>query len=777
MIKDLVYSNVKTFQELTEDYEFQTIDDLAFLRQDLFPLGFLNAIEPTRHCYSMGKSSGIIAISRESLSIGKSHPIIEIYSAQSEKLADVSMKCYGSQAFVHVLPNDDVIAVSDSGTISRISYLKEYEITTINIPDLLINAALFYDGGVVISTSDGNIIDVENYDTPNIMQHFENIARPRNMIAIPPSKSNTESLIIMFLDNGHLFVMDDRRYYEMKLSKYVLSIAASYDYSKIAILLDDFTIIVANQALDQIFYQTQIDLNDMEDFQMMTWIGNTVPAISFKGAVILGTEDPSSPVFFVEGSPYLFMEIDSVYAITENEGFRILAVPESAFKILNKYLVERSEGVQLCEIFDNRLTEPFVERLTAIENIPKAVSDVIETAEFVSGRDSQSYFVAVACFVNSYSNKGKGTIIGDVIHKVRVTCCLHEIGIPITIKQLEELDNATLLMRICRREKFDLAYKLADFLGVPKHIVADEQVRHAINTISDDGQVVSSLNLDSIRPSFSAELAWQAGRSDLGVMFAELELDYAKRAVLLARMSQWQKAVNAAADTCDSSSLLSVIEMALNSQSEESVNQAIAQCEPAVRILMRLPRMTSPVRLGNILDKIPQNVPASDAVRTFKCVQSKFTAGLDCASNFKKLAECQNEIAAKTGDISVNNKSFNDTLRNFFKRGDDDGAVQFAKKFGVDEKRVDALHFSYCVKEKDWFSLKRFGLKKSRRDMWPQILSVMRTEAPSIAKEFLDGIGQIDQKYKTSMTQEYDNGHYTTKEMGVMKPIANIFNS
>ena len=84
MIKDLVYSNVKTFGELTEDYEFQTIDDMAFLRKDMFPLGFLNPIEPTQNCYSMGKSSGMIAISRENYGIGASHPCL-LYTSPSPR--------------------------------------------------------------------------------------------------------------------------------------------------------------------------------------------------------------------------------------------------------------------------------------------------------------------------------------------------------------------------------------------------------------------------------------------------------------------------------------------------------------------------------------------------------------------------------------------------------------------------------------------------------------------------------------------------------------------
>lgn len=777
MIKDLVYSNVKTFGELTEDYEFQTIDDMAFLRKDMFPLGFLNPIEPTQNCYSMGKSSGMIAISRENYGIGASHPYIEYYDARSEKLGGISMKSNGNLAFVHVLPTDEIIAVSDSGTVSRISYGVETVISTLNLPNLLINAAAFYDGGVVVSTSDGNIIDIENYDKPNIVQHFDNIARPRCMTAIPPSKSNTESIIIMFLDNGHLFVIDDRRYYEMKLSKYVLAIAPSYSYSKIAILLEDFTIIVANQALDKIYYQTQIDLNDMEDFQMMTWIGDIVPALSFNGAVILGTEDPSSPVFFVDGSPYLFMECDSIYSITQTESFRIVAVPNNVFKVLNKYLVERSDGVKLCEIFDNRLTEPFVEKLSAINDVPSAINDIISTAEFVTDKASQAYFVAVACFVNSYSNKGRGTMIGEVCRKLRVANCMLEYGVPITSKQLDEIDSTTILQRLCKRKQFEVAYNLAKFLNVPEQVVSDEQVKYTVKFNSDDGSVIGSLPLDKIRPSFAAEYSWQIGRPNLGIMFAELETDYSKKAILLAKMDQWDKAINAAADTCDSSSLLSVLSLSLEKGNEEIVNTAIANCEPAVRVLMRLPRMTTPVRLGVILDKIPPTIPAMDAVRTYKTVQSQFTSGLECANTLKKLKDMQNELAARSGDQSIVGKSLNETLRSFFKKGDEDGAYQFGKKLGMDEKRVDALLFAYYVKTKDMYALKRFGMKKSRKEMWPQITMILKRENTNLAREFIDSIASIDPKMKMSMQQDFENGKFAPRDIESMKPLSCIFNS
>ena len=775
MIQDVVFSVIPSYSDLNRDYRFNEKDGNTYHFQDMYKLGFDFNLEPNNDSFAMGKGSGMIAYYRPLVVIGKIHPIIQLYNAQSKPLQEIRVNSPASNVFLEVLPNDDVICVTDSGdifTYSSFKEIKKYSISSF-YPNCFIMKAAFYEDGVVCALSDGNIINVKNFDKPEVMQHFNDYGKPDAMFAIPPSKSYTDSTIVMLCENGHLYVLDDRRYYEMELPRPVIYVAASYSYTKIAILLDDLTLIVANQSLDKIIYQTKVNDEGLTGFTMMAWIGDICPAIAMDGAVILGTEDTESPIEFYE-KPLLFSEIDSVYVLSNGQSYRISYVPDNVAMILNKN--SESVGHQLCEIFDKRLTEPFIEKISNIDGIQKAIKDLIETAEYLSDTKAQTFYVATACFANTYSNRQGGSIIGKVNERLRVLNALYDIGIPTTSKQLDAIGIDNTLLRLCHHGKHNLALKIAEFTKHSTQKIVDDLVSVVIDTTSDDSMVLPQLQLDYIRPSFAADYALKANRPQLAIIFSDLEKNKSRKSMLFARMEQWTQALQYAAETCDSSCLLAVLQMALQSRTNpDTVNQSIALCESAVHMLMKMPSLTSPQRLRQILESIPQNLPQRDVLRTFDLVQSKFQDTLDSCTSLKKLRDIQEQIINETGDKSILGLSLYSTLRTLILKDSQKYVNMLVKGIGLDSKRVTALYFETYVSNKRWASLKNFGINK--KDLWPQIIMILKQESPQLAMNFIDEIGASDQKAKAQLISDLENGRFDPSVITESKPYCNVFNS
>ena len=782
MIQDLVFTDIKTYPEIikqfTDHSDFDKKDDMTFALSEVYYLGFDFAISPKIDCFAMGRSSGMVAVYRRIIGISNTRPTIQLYDAQSKPIQSIILSSRASDCFLHVLPNDMFVCVTDRGDIITCSGSKEIAKESMGsfYPGCSVMYASFYETGVVLLLTDGNVIDVQDFKFPVIMQHFDDIGRPEAMIAIPREKSTNKATKVMLIRDGNLLVFDDRKFFEIKMKKPIISVAASYSYEKIAILLDDFTLIVCNQTLDKVIYRVKVDTNDMTDFLMMDWVGDIAPAIALKDAVVLGTKDEHSPVIFVTGNSAIFGDCDSVYILTQTQSYRISYVQDNVATTLDKYV--ESDSATLCNIFDNRLTEPFVEKLSAISNIAQTITDLIDTAEFVKDKNAQVFFVAAACFANAFSNRGRGNIIGKVNERLRIMNALYEIGMPITAMQLTKLSTDDLLCRLCQRGKHNLAFEIAKFMKYKISNIADDLVMKVIDTTTDDSSVISQLPLDLIRPSFAADYAMKVDRKQLAIMFSELETDMSRKSLLFAKMEQWNQALQAASETCDSSCLMGVLQTALQSSANESsVDEAIASCESAVHMLMKVPSLTTPERLGTILEKIPPNLPAADVLRTYNLFQSKFTLTIESCYSLKKLREAQEAYIDKTGDKSIQNMSLNDTLRTLILNDRKQDAKAIAKKCSVDSKRLTSLKFETYVMNKKWAALKRFGAKKKRRDLWPNIITAFRQENERLAKEFIDEIGVIDQKAKVQILADFENGGYKPKEVENLKPTCCVFNS
>ena len=773
MIQDIVYSAIPSYSDLSFNYRFNEKDGNTYNFQDMFQLGFDFSLDPINDSFAMGKGSGMIAYCHVIYAIGSSHPVIQLFNAQSKPLQEIRVNSAASQLFLNVLPNDDIVCVTNLGDIFIYSSFKEIKNYSLGnfYSNCLIMKASFYDEGVVCALADGNIINVKNFDKPEIMQHFNDFGKPDAMFVIPPSKSYTENTIVMLCEKGHLYVIDDKRYYEMELPMPVLYVSASYNYSKIAILLKDLTLIVTNQSLDKIIYQTKVNDEEQTNFTMMEWIGDICPAIAMDGAVILGTEDPESPIEFYE-KPILFSEIDSVYVLSNGQSYRISYVPDNVAMILSKN--KESIGHQLCEIFDKRLEEPFVEKISRIDGIQQAITDLIETAEYISDHKAQIFYVATACFANTYSNRLGGSIIGKVNQKLRIINALYDIGIPTTSKQLDAIGIDNTLLRLCHHGKHNLALKIAEFTKNSNQKIVDDLVSVVIDTTPDDKMVIPQLPTDYIRPSFAADYALKANRPQLAIEFLDLEKNSSHKSMLFARMGQWTKALECAAKTCDSSCLFAVLQMALQSHSNpEAVNQSIALCEAAVHLLMKVPSITSPQRLEEILHAIPQNEPQSDVLRTFNLVQSKYQDTLSNCSSLKQLRNVQEQIINETGDTSIRGLSLYDTLRNLILKDSKKHINLIVKSFKIDSKRLTILQFQTFVSNKRWASLKSFGI--SKKDLWPQIIMVLKREDSQLALNFIDEIGVSDPKAKAQLLSNFEKG-FEPNVLSANKPYCSIFN-
>jgi hypothetical protein len=152
---------------------------------------------------------------------------------------------------------------------------------------------------------------------------------------------------------------------------------------------------------------------------------------------------------------------------------------------------------------------------------------------------------------------------------------------PITDEQIRAVDVNPLLERLFKRDCFRHALRISAFLARP---LGKE---FALGVMRINPTDIFSIGID---PAIIADAALDG----IAHKNADTVRSPGKRALLLARLQLFGEALAATSETSDISALLGVLKKVL---ALPSTNAAIAQCAPALSLLMKVPQMAvAPLR-------------------------------------------------------------------------------------------------------------------------------------------------------------------------------------
>jgi len=782
MIKDLVFGEVsKDYSAiLNNDLDISYSEGNYYLKEEVFRMAWEYDLQPNIDRIHMGKNSGSIAYYRNTNILYKEKPKIKVYNMASILIGTVFVDSVCSACIPFVLDNDDIVAVTDMAEVfvyHEFSLKSKFYVRSV-IPNVNVMRATLFKTGIALLSTNGELIIVNNFDSAVLFQKFNELSCPRSFFAIYPSEDvKTGISCLIVTDEGKYIIANQRNFYTMTFDSPVLSASLSPSEDKIAFLLEDMRLIVANSSLSSVLYETSLQTSGLVEFQMMAWLGNYVPAVSFNGGIVLGTTDPDSPCYFFDSIPVLFSECDSVFIITNTCANRLSVIPENVSNIMNKYM--KNDSTEFCNIFSNRLNEPFIEKLSKV-NIKTCITDCIDASYHIPGIDNQIFFLNAACFGNSFLNHEFSEHISLAIQKIRIINSLKDVSyMSITLPQYDELGISKIIQRLCFRGNHKLAVSISEFVNNPIQPILESHANWVIKNIVDDQEAFSRFQSDIFTDYFIASMrAISQGRENLSRLLANSEKNSNKKSILMGNLGQWDEAIKHAAETCDGNLLMKIVKQALASSSIEQVNSALAKYQSALSILLTVPNLAPQTRMKDIFQLIAPEMKHYFMYSLFTIANSEYTLSLETVASLKRLRSAQEETIEAVGDKKIIGLTLNETLMRLAESGHKIPMKEVAKKCGVETKRLNIIRLHAYGRSKKWTALIKFGAKKKRKEMWQLVVEfLLAKSAMDTALQFIEEVGVVDQKSKILLKQMIESKQLGSDSIQEKRSYYPCFNS
>lgn len=710
------------------------------------------SIEPFVDVFAMGKLTGLIAYWRQKLSSYKIRPVVKVYDQNSNLVSSIYLdyECYSVD--LHVFMNDNVGILTDDGAVLIYEQTQQIKLTKI-LKFCFVLAAKFYETGVVIMASDGNIYECEHFEKTSVICDTKSTEKPRAFEIVPPQYSYTNGVICFTVSqDGDFSIFSKKGSYGIKFDSPVRTIALSALYHYIAILLENSTLIVYDIEFTQEIYRVTVDFSIFDNFLCLRWLGESAPVAVFQDGLMFLSSDGTSPCWTFTGTCLAFTEIDSVFIQTQSESYRLVEVPATVSNVLSSMVT--SDGGKLCQIFDERFTNPVLEAMENID-VETARQECIDTALFSLNEQSQAFFLNAAELAGNTNQLEKAILRAKILRTLRNECSM-----PLTNKQYEQLPIDMLGKRLCARHLHVIAAKIFERLGESTSDISESFSRYLIDNILDDDECLSNIQShDFIQILFAASYAVKKGRMNLAKNLTEKEKSYVNRATLYSLLSDWQSAFEASAESCDSSSMFQVLATAIGYNDKTLVNQCIAENQTMSYFLMRVSSLIQPDRLRSILELAQTAGGEGENLLMYFMSFNPDNANKN-VSNLVKLKELQKVIGADIHDNAIVGMSFNNTIRRLAKSYLPETAALLAKESDVDEKQWERIFVVTLIEEKLYRKAAEYVCVKNKRWLWDICtFTLMRTVGKSDALTFIQHCEAVDTKaaQKLKVVAESDN--------------------
>ena len=786
MIKDIIYSEYHSDYSkiLDNKLNFYFFGDCTYIYQEYSSNRWDHDLHPAFDFFSIGKSSGIIAYYKLPLSGVQSRLEIRLYDNLSHYLFSIFINSKCSYAIPYVLPNDDLIVLTDRGAIFK--YSQQEEIFNFNIsnnyPNFLILKECFYENGVVILTTNGDLLNIYNFEKVEHYHHFESIGKPKSLFVISPKNFNDINILIFIVTfEGNYIIANHEQFYEVKLSIPLIAASINYSNDKIALLQEDMKLIITNINLNQIYYEYIIDMS-LNEFLTLNWAGNYLPIVCSSDTVLICPEESShQSSHIVNSSPILFNQCDSLFILTSSGSSRILIIPNYISELFSNKFTKLPN--LLCQIFDNRLKFPFFEQLnklnTDIELINQSIEIILDAAEFIEDKGSQQFFLNCVCFLHTYYFKGEGNLLNKHLFKIKVLNLLREkTYMPITSFQLNEISFLNIIERLCNRNMHLLAVEIAKLTNSNLNFISSSFSKYIIKNNFEDEKVLSILtSYDFIDFSTSSNIALNYNRESLAKLLLNYEKSLSQKAKLFAKMEQWVEAINFASNTCDLNTLFDVLNNSLKSSLIDNVNSAIAQNPNALFLLINFYYLISSNRFKDILNLIPINSSFYYVNSIYYLIESNNYISFSSLQNLKELNDIQKDIVENIGNRTLIGLSLNETIMKLIELDLIQIVKGLIKKCQIDQKKFTLLRIHSLCRSNKWISLNKYGSKKKRKSFWPLIIEFcLKYGNQENALSFIEEVGVIDPKFKNNYIQQVKNNQLGINNLFNKKSYFTCFN-
>jgi hypothetical protein len=694
--------------------------------QDLGPSTFNPALDPVCDHIQVAPLGGNFANFHTS-PIGTRSCVIDVYNHRCQLLYSLQIRD-SRHVFFSYLHNDDLAVVSDRGVgiiYSGFAEGKTFSITP--VPVLM--ACCFSSEGCACLTGDGALIYVENYSAHRVVHTFDCIERPLAMEIVPGSNPIT---ILIILASGSLLVASESAVYEVDFGEPLLSLSLSSKYTKIAFITKTYRAFVTDIKLSRILEECQFAAEDLEQWSGLSWVGDSIPLVSFRDAVFLAARDPASCMWVLDGQSFVFTEDNSALILNTGGIHRIFAVPET----VHEFFCD-SESSQFCQLFDLRQSSPPIKQLSRM-NIDRCVRNCLTAAKFFQPKDIQLFFLNAANFGNSFTRCALHREVESAVAKIQILNVLRErCGLLMTPDQLDAIDPILLIDRLCFQSHHFVAAHICRLLSRADLLVKIGRsfVDSVLAQTTDDRACLNQLDSACfIDPAEAAIIAIRRDRHGIATEFISRNSDFAQNARVYSEMKQWEKAFQFAELSLDQNVVYRVVLAAI---SDTNSFTYFCRSAPALYLGILHPEIVANQVMLRVLHLSSRDdIDCRSRFGIARFDPPQFLPSTVLLSELKDFAQKHYD---ETGDRSLQRMSLNQMLCEFSGSNAKEKRNELVKTTRMGEQRSYVISLRHYARTNRWQALKDLGAQDECSKLWPLCVELCRVYgSQNVVNEFCE---------------------------------------
>lgn len=335
----------------------------------------------------------------------------------------------------------------------------------------------------------------------------------------------------------------------------------------------------------------------------LTWCGSDSVLLYWEDRLLMVGPKNRSIQYDYEESLVLVPECDGVRIVSNSYTEFLQLVPDSTVSVFK--IGSTSPGAMLYDALDHfdRRSAKADENLRLIRpTLTEAVDSCIGAAGHEFDVGQQRTLLRAAAYGRAFcSDKGfPRDRFCKICRTLRVLNAVRnfEIGIPLSIRQLEKLTVPKLIVRLLRADRHLLAYRMCQYLDLSPEIVltdwASKKIESSLN-VPDTSLLeflVAKLKACSVISYASvAEKAHELGRQKLAALILDYEPQSSKQIPLLLKMKEEERALIKAVKSGDTDLVYTVI-FQIDTKDVEELNRLILSSPLARDLFVSFTRQT-----------------------------------------------------------------------------------------------------------------------------------------------------------------------------------------
>ncbi|KAJ9085131.1 Vacuolar protein sorting-associated protein 16, variant 2 [Entomophthora muscae] len=604
-----------------------------------------------------------------------------------------------------------------------------------------IRDAKFWPEGLVVCTSSWDFFVVSNYKEP----------RPRKLAPpaiqgsvhcwdmIPPEKALSQSVEVYLSAGNTVMAIDSKGAQDLLLHRGPFyEIAASPSGGFLALLTKDGNLLVVSAN----FQQKLLDhnLNESRCPNQLAWCGNEYILVLYDEDLVVVDPQGESETIFYDGGAFVCTEMDGARVFTNTQCEFLQKIPGPTQDIFG--IGSTSPAALLFDALDHfEKKSPKADEIVRIigENLEEAVDGCIAAAGHEWEPQAQKSLLKAASFGKCFLDSYNGDRFVRQCQHLRVLNALHhfEVGIPLTLAQMEFLGIDKVIERLLEIHQHFLSLKLCEYLHLPSDRVVIHWACSKIRASLDDEETTSRIVLDKIgrRPGLSyhhiAKVASENGQLHLAIKLLDREPNAQSQVPMLIEMQEDERALDKAIASGDTNLVYLVILQAKQKLSLGDFFRLInprpmacslleAFCHQQDKQLLKDFYYQDDRRLALGLLAIRETYSAKDPdsfKNKWEEAQKNFVGIRDKANESKlmdeqvKLLALQEALATKAGQEAIG-LPLADTVMLATKVGDHNLASKLRTDFKVSDKKFWWWKLKGHVAANDWDGLEAFAKAK-----------------------------------------------------------------